>query len=36
LLRVLRVLRLYDVAVDQQGHRLLPPEHLLAAEKSGS
>ena len=32
LLRVLRVLRLYDVAVDEQGHRIPPPEHLLAAE----
>lgn len=35
LLRVLRVLRLYDVAVDQQGHRIAPPAHLLAAEHSG-
>ncbi len=34
LLRVLRVLRLYDVAVDQQGNRITPPEHLLAAEKA--
>ncbi|MDZ4848854.1 MAG: 3-hydroxyacyl-ACP dehydratase FabZ family protein [Pirellulaceae bacterium] len=34
LLRVLRVLRLYDVAVDQEGHRINPPEHLLVAEKS--
>lgn len=33
LLRVLRVLRLYDVAVDEAGNRILPPEHLLTAEK---
>ncbi len=33
LLRVLRVLRLYDVAVDMEGRRIEPPEHLLAAEK---
>ncbi len=35
LLRVLRVLRLYDVAVDREGNRIEPPEHLLAAEKAG-
>jgi 3-hydroxyacyl-[acyl-carrier-protein] dehydratase len=32
-LRVLRVLRLYEVAVDEQGQRLRPPEHFVAAEQ---
>lgn len=34
LLRLLRVMRLYDVAVDQDGNRLQPPEHLRLAEQA--
>jgi 3-hydroxyacyl-[acyl-carrier-protein] dehydratase len=33
-LRVLRVLRLYDVAVDSSGNRISPPEEFLAAERA--
>jgi hypothetical protein len=33
-LRVLRVLRLYDVAVDTSGNRISPPEEFLAAERA--
>lgn len=33
LMRWLRVLRLYDIAVDEQGNRLSPPEYLLEAER---
>ena len=32
LLRTLRTLRLYDVAVDKEGRRLTPPKRLLDAE----
>jgi 3-hydroxyacyl-[acyl-carrier-protein] dehydratase len=32
LLRMLRILRMYDVAVDKEGRPLRPPKHLLDAE----
>lgn len=35
-LRVLRVLRLYDVAVDQDGNRIGPPERFVLAERQAS
>ena len=31
-LRMLRIFRLFDVAVDQQGNRILPPKHLADVE----
>lgn len=33
LLRTLRILRLYDVAVDEHGNRIQPPEQMLQAER---
>lgn len=33
LMRMLRVLRLFDVAVDQQGHRIGIPQYMLDAER---
>lgn len=36
LMRTLRILHLYDVAVDAEGNRIRPPEHLLAAERASS
>jgi 3-hydroxyacyl-[acyl-carrier-protein] dehydratase len=35
-LRVLRVLRLYDVAVDQDGKKILPPERFVLAEQQAT
>ncbi len=35
-LRMLRIYRLYDVGVDQQGKRLQIPDHLLAAERAAA
>ena len=32
LMRTLRILRLFDVAVDLQGNRISPPQHMLDAE----
>ncbi|MFZ4083287.1 MAG: beta-hydroxyacyl-ACP dehydratase [Pirellula sp.] len=32
LMRTLRILRLFDVAVDLQGNRIRPPQHMLDAE----
>lgn len=32
LMRTLRILRLFDVAVDPQGNRISPPQHMLDAE----
>jgi hypothetical protein len=31
-MRTLRILRLFDVAVDPQGNRISPPQHMLDAE----
>lgn len=36
LLRTLRVFNLFDVAVDQNGNRIQPPEHMLEAEKQAA
>ncbi len=36
LLRTLRILKLFDVAVDQNGNRIHPPEHMLEAEKQAA
>jgi 3-hydroxyacyl-[acyl-carrier-protein] dehydratase len=33
LLRTLRILKMYEVAVDQAGNRLSPPEHMVEAER---
>jgi len=36
LLRTLRVLKLFDVAVDQNGNRIQAPEHMLEAEREAA
>ncbi|HUP81022.1 MAG TPA: 3-hydroxyacyl-ACP dehydratase FabZ family protein [Pirellula sp.] len=36
LLRTLRILKLFDVAVDQNGNRIHPPEHMLEAERQAA
>ena len=36
LLRTLRVLKLFDVAVDQNGNRIYAPEHMLEAERQAA
>ncbi|MFM8400360.1 MAG: beta-hydroxyacyl-ACP dehydratase [Pirellula sp.] len=36
LMRTLRILRLFDVAVDSQGNRIDPPKHMLEAELRSS
>jgi len=36
LLRTLRILKLFDVAVDQNGNRIYPPEHMLEAERQAA
>jgi 3-hydroxyacyl-[acyl-carrier-protein] dehydratase len=36
LLRTLRILRLFDVAVDQNGNRIHAPEHMLEAEREAA
>jgi len=36
LLRTLRVMRLFDVAVDQNGNRIQPPAHMLEAERQAA
>jgi 3-hydroxyacyl-[acyl-carrier-protein] dehydratase len=36
LLRTLRILKLFDVAVDQNGNRILPPEHMVEAERNAA
>lgn len=36
LLRTLRVLKLFDVAVDQNGNRIQAPEHMLEAERQAA
>ncbi len=36
LLRTLRILRLFDVAVDQNGNRIHAPEHMLEAERQAA
>ena len=33
LLRTLRIMKLFEVAVDQNGNRIGPPEHMLEAER---
>lgn len=33
LLRTLRIMRLFDVAVDQNGNKISPPEHMIEAER---
>jgi len=36
LLRTLRILKLFDVAVDKNGNRIHPPEHMLEAERQAA
>ena len=36
LLRTLRILKLFDVAVDQNGNRIHPPQHMLEAERQAA
>ncbi len=36
LLRTLRVMRMFDVAVDQNGNRIQPPAHMLEAERQAA
>ncbi|MFN7875198.1 MAG: 3-hydroxyacyl-ACP dehydratase FabZ family protein [Pirellula sp.] len=36
LLRTLRILKLFDVAVDQNGNRIEPPPHMIEAEKQAA
>ena len=36
LLRTLRIMRLFDVAVDQNGNRIEPPPHMLEAERQAA
>ncbi|MEQ1828710.1 MAG: 3-hydroxyacyl-ACP dehydratase FabZ family protein [Pirellula sp.] len=36
LLRTLRILKLFDVAVDQNGNRIQPPEHMVEAERQAA
>lgn len=36
LMRTLRVLRLFDVAVDSDGNRIAPPPHMLEAERKAA
>lgn len=36
LLRTLRILKLFDVAVDQNGNRIQAPEHMLEAERQAA
>lgn len=36
LLRTLRILKLFDVAVDQNGNRIYAPEHMLEAERQAA
>jgi 3-hydroxyacyl-[acyl-carrier-protein] dehydratase len=36
LMRTLRILRLFDVAVDSQGNRIDPPKHMVEAELRSS
>ena len=36
LLRTLRILKMFDVAVDQNGNRIQAPEHMLEAERQAA
>jgi hypothetical protein len=36
LLRTLRILKMFDVAVDQNGNRIHAPEHMLEAERQAA
>lgn len=36
LLRTLRILKLFEVAVDQNGNRIHPPQHMLEAERAAA